>query len=656
MLLSTTLLCFALGTTDPFAPIFHVSPAGCGGGWTNDPNGPFEFNGVHHLFYQYAGPGSGTGPGPRGHKISWGHVAGNLSHMHCLPPAIKPGVDFDGTPTPYDPTGIFTGSVTVVDGIPIATYPGEPGDNMCEASPLNLSDPLLTVWRKSTANPLPRQRWAPHTTGPLGCTASWRGGSGGDWTTTIQSTDAPAPAPAAPAATGGPMRTTFWQSADFLNWTYLGNLRCPACDQCVQSCSDFFRLPSGAGGASGSGGGGGNDTWVFGINTGGCGLRGGGGVPGAFDRAALSLSPSGPRALWAAAVANGTLASARHFAYDFGPTLFNKHYATADGRRVWWAWLNIDAASAGGSGGWTGMQTLPRVLSTAPPDDASTALVLQPAAELAALREPTPLFRARGLPAGAAAAALRASNASSRHFDFVVTFRGLGALTAAQLAGARFAVTAFEPATVATSWVVDELGAGGVGAAGAGWLAGTLSAPGGSGPLAVRAGQDDLEFRVLGDGSVVEAFVDGGRARATSAALGSATAAGLGVGVTAAGGPGPAPGDGMDVPSPDIMPTVHLAANTTDAAGRAACAALCARTAACGAWVFVSAASAAPGGPRCAVKGRDRAACVGKPYQGCFSGVKPDGHCPAPPAANATLGRVITVDIDVYEMRSTWVH
>ena len=40
---------------------------------------------------------------------------------HCMPPAIEPGKDGDGTPTPYDVGGIFTGSVTVVDGTPIAT-------------------------------------------------------------------------------------------------------------------------------------------------------------------------------------------------------------------------------------------------------------------------------------------------------------------------------------------------------------------------------------------------------------------------------------------------------------------------------------------------------------------------------------------------------
>lgn len=56
----------------------------------------------------------------------------------------KPGFDYDGTATPYDKAGIFTGSVTIVDGVPVATYPGEPGDNWCDASPLNLSDPLVS--------------------------------------------------------------------------------------------------------------------------------------------------------------------------------------------------------------------------------------------------------------------------------------------------------------------------------------------------------------------------------------------------------------------------------------------------------------------------------------------------------------------------------
>ena len=42
--------------------------------------GPFDYNGVSHMFYQYCPNGGGQGPGPGGHLIRWGHVAGNLSH------------------------------------------------------------------------------------------------------------------------------------------------------------------------------------------------------------------------------------------------------------------------------------------------------------------------------------------------------------------------------------------------------------------------------------------------------------------------------------------------------------------------------------------------------------------------------------------------
>ena len=109
---------------DDNAPIFHVSPAGCRGGvaplhhgWTNgapahhtvspsvflcaavtlrassltpddtysytccfaDPNGPFEYKGTHHIFYQSRGSATVWSHGP----TFWGHAAGNLSHWHC---------------------------------------------------------------------------------------------------------------------------------------------------------------------------------------------------------------------------------------------------------------------------------------------------------------------------------------------------------------------------------------------------------------------------------------------------------------------------------------------------------------------------------------------------------------------------------------------
>merc|ERR1719174_2927139 len=155
-----------------------------------------------------------------------------------MPPAIEPGKDSDGTPTPYDAKGIFTGSVTVVDGTPIATYPGEPGSKMCDASPANLSDPLLKVWKKSSHNPI--KAHSPQTTGPLGCTSAWKDPTSGKWTTTIQSNQVGIEQNA-----NGPLRTTIWSShRDFLDWRYTGTLTgCRACDECVQSCSDFYPAP-----------------------------------------------------------------------------------------------------------------------------------------------------------------------------------------------------------------------------------------------------------------------------------------------------------------------------------------------------------------------------------------------------------------------------
>jgi beta-fructofuranosidase len=115
----------AADPVDESAPIFHVGPAGCRGGvaplhhgWTNDPNGPLHFRGVHHIFYQSRGSATVWNSG----DTYWGHSAGNLSHWHCMPPALTPGLDYDGSNTTYDRNGVFTGSVTLVNGVPVASF------------------------------------------------------------------------------------------------------------------------------------------------------------------------------------------------------------------------------------------------------------------------------------------------------------------------------------------------------------------------------------------------------------------------------------------------------------------------------------------------------------------------------------------------------
>ena len=133
------------------------------------------------------------------------------------------------------------------------------------------------------------------------------------------------------ANSSGSLRTTFWTSKNFVDWSFVGVLTCPACDLCVQSCSDFYQIPAAAAAAATISSTGGGETvvasnrWVFGINTGGCGLRSGGMITGMFDRASLTLTPDRPE--WATAVLAGDRKAAQHWAY----LLWSIHESNANG-------------------------------------------------------------------------------------------------------------------------------------------------------------------------------------------------------------------------------------------------------------------------------------------------------------------------------------
>jgi hypothetical protein len=80
----------------------------------------------------------------------------------------------------------------------------------------------------------------------------------------------------------------------------------------------------------------------------------------------------------------------------------------------------------------------------------------------------------------------------------------------------------------------------------AGWVAGHIN----GGPLALRETQDALDVRILVDGSVIESFWDGGRARTASRAYPPAVAKeqlGLAVSATSGGGGDAVKGITVDV-------------------------------------------------------------------------------------------------------------
>ena len=135
-------------------PQFHMRDRSCP---SADPNGPFycERHQKYHLFYQ----------SPKGRPCQpptqpcdqftevWGHaVSDDLCKWTHLPAAIWPDER-------YDMSGAWTGSATVVGGVPHLMFPGlnvvdHLPETMNIATPANLSDPYYEKWKMSPRNPI----------------------------------------------------------------------------------------------------------------------------------------------------------------------------------------------------------------------------------------------------------------------------------------------------------------------------------------------------------------------------------------------------------------------------------------------------------------------------------------------------------------------
>lgn len=99
-------------------------------------------------------PMAGVGQGPDiGHAVS-----SDMVHWAHLPVSVW-------NDQPYDSVAIYTGSATIVDGVPVLVYPGlcvardwpncQTGTLLAVAVPANhAGDPLLTNWTKPSYNPI----------------------------------------------------------------------------------------------------------------------------------------------------------------------------------------------------------------------------------------------------------------------------------------------------------------------------------------------------------------------------------------------------------------------------------------------------------------------------------------------------------------------
>lgn len=334
---------------DPHRPRFHfVSPAG----WLNDPNGVGQRDGTFHLFYQY-NPNA-----PTHDRIHWGHATStDLVHWSDQPVALVPGPDGP------DVDGCWSGVLVDDDGTPTIIYSGRHGNR--ELPCVAVGSPDLRTWTKSADNPV-----ISTTPGGVDVVAFrdhcvWR--EQGRWRQLVGS------------GVRGQGGTAFlYESTDLRTWTYVGPLLVGRADDTpvddphwtgtMWECVDLFRItrPDGPPPAtSGPGGDGpGTDVLVF---------------------SAWHEEVTHHPLYWTGTYRDDVLVPARLGRLDYGGRYFYAPQSFQDesGRRIMFGWIQEGRTEAATiQAGWSGVMSLPRVLTLAQ----DGTLAQAPVPEVASLR------------------------------------------------------------------------------------------------------------------------------------------------------------------------------------------------------------------------------------------------------------------------------
>lgn len=160
-------------------PRFHFMPKHA---YTNDIQGPFydPHHQLYHMGFAWHVNATHAAAGNRWYHI----VSRDLAHWQVV--STTPDLAMLKPDQPYDNVAVMTGSVTLVNGVPTALYAcrGNATDNkqvMALATAANLSDPLVTEWRKYSKNPVST---GDTTTGNFrDPSTAWQ--SGGKWVTLL---------------------------------------------------------------------------------------------------------------------------------------------------------------------------------------------------------------------------------------------------------------------------------------------------------------------------------------------------------------------------------------------------------------------------------------------------------------------------------------
>ncbi|GGD86795.1 glycoside hydrolase family 32 protein [Paenibacillus nasutitermitis] len=308
---------------DLYRPIYHFMPER---NWMNDPNGPLFYKGDYHLFYQH-NPYS-----DQWDTMHWGHARSrDLIHWEHLPVALAPSND-------RGEHHCFSGCAVIGDdGLPVIFYTsigiGERNAATGAEQWMAVSHDDMLTWEKPAANPV----MTADIHGGMVVT-EWRDPyvwkENGVWLMVVGGSHE------------GRGCALLYRSDNLRDWTFLHILHEGA--EQIWECPNFFPLG---------------------------------------DKHVLIYSPNGPVQYSIGSFNEDmTFTPEQSGIIDFSG--WEGYYAPNGllddkGRRVLWGWL--PEASRGefkGAAGWSGAQSLPRILSL----DGEGGLRMEPAPELAVLR------------------------------------------------------------------------------------------------------------------------------------------------------------------------------------------------------------------------------------------------------------------------------
>ena len=489
--------------SDPFYTAFHFQPLK---NWMNDPNGPFydADTGLYHLFAQY------NPNGPRWADMSWYHaVSTDMVHWAHLPVALTPD-------HPYDCGGEYSGSATLVDGVPVLSVSVACGKWILMAIPAKdkKTDPLFINWKKNGTMP---GSGAPFS-GPVFDAPAGEGEGTRDPTTGWQGSDK-----VWRMATGCGDKVShkggacLFKSENFVNWTAVGWLHHPldAQNTGFWECPDFFPIPGTEKFVLKASAGASDDFWSVGTYTEKPGMTEDVFTPVSYDiRAGPGADGGGGGAHGGVLVPGLGLQK-----YDFGTSFYasKSFYDSAKDRQILWGWIQEDGPPNGPNGphpgeDWASIQSLPRIITLDPSN--SSRLMFAPIPELEALRGDAISFSATVQPGEAVAVPSVAGNQLDIEVNITADFTSADVWAGVAVFGTGsiprrpqnpidgFAVTIAGTGPNTTEGI-PLLGLNVVGPSGH-WV-------GAGGATLIGPSTKVVSLRVIVDRSVIEAYSAGGR-------------------------------------------------------------------------------------------------------------------------------------------------